>query len=48
MTFKLIRRSIAYRGRYPVHIFQDCDFFQSRPVTGHSHAVSAQPDPATL
>ena len=34
-------------GRYLARLFQDRYFFQSRPATGHSHAISAQLDLAT-
>ena len=36
-----------YRGRYLALLFQVRDFFQSRPATGHCHAISARPDLAT-
>ena len=29
-------------------LFQNHDFFQSRPATGHSQVVNAQPDSATF
>ena len=41
-------RSAAHRSRYLTHIFQDRDFFLSRPTTGHSRVISAQLDLATL
>ena len=37
-----------HRCRYLARLFQDRDFFQSGPATGHSHVISAQPDPTTL
>ena len=36
------------RGRSLARLFQGRDFFQSGPVTGHSHAASVQLDLATL
>ena len=33
-----------HHGRYLARLFQDHDFFQSGPTTGHSHSVSALPD----
>ena len=37
-----------HRGRYLARLFQEIDFFLSRPVTGHSHIISAQPNLVTF
>ena len=41
-------QSVVHHGRYLARLFQDHYFFQSRPATGHSHAISSWPYPTTL
>ena len=38
----------AQLDHYLVHLFQDRNFFLSRPTTGYSHAASVQHDLTTL
>ena len=39
------KQSVTHRGRYLMSL---CDFFRSRLAAGHSQAVRARPDLATL